>query len=110
MTDVKPKPDPKPLSTEYHKVHKQLMLWSAIPFGSEKSWHQTQIETVGKQTLSYGVARSVIEDLDVCKNRSPPRISHWHALLLFIGVSTILESESLASIKQILDAFSPRMI
>jgi hypothetical protein len=32
VTDAKPKPDPKPLTTEYHKAHKQLMLWSAILF------------------------------------------------------------------------------
>ncbi|HEX3145973.1 MAG TPA: hypothetical protein VHQ64_18510 [Pyrinomonadaceae bacterium] len=32
MGDDKPKPDPKPLSAEYHKAHKQLMLWSAILF------------------------------------------------------------------------------
>jgi len=32
MADDKPKPDPKPLSTEYHRAHKQLMLWSAILF------------------------------------------------------------------------------
>jgi len=31
MTDDEPKPDPKPLTTEYHRAHKQLMLWSAIP-------------------------------------------------------------------------------
>lgn len=32
MPDEKRQLDPKPLSTEYHKAHKQLMLWSAILF------------------------------------------------------------------------------
>jgi hypothetical protein len=32
MPDDKRQPDPRPLSTEYHKAHKQLMLWSAILF------------------------------------------------------------------------------
>lgn len=32
MSDEKRKIDPKPLSPEYHKAHKQLMLWSTILF------------------------------------------------------------------------------
>src|SRR5260370_41071687 len=70
---VKPKRDPAALSSEYHKAHKQLMLWAAILF----IWELVGVD-LNKAIATGGNIGAIVNSI-----RSPQAVP-W-VLLILVG-------------------------